>query len=118
MGDKSKCSLLFLLMSCTLLITVGLMCNVYTIAVIPSSISEQLQHTLAVEIVKPMVEPIVEEFKLKFPKWEMPALLRVGSFWIFILDLVIILSAKFPKMTWLPKRWYDVAFLASYTVSF
>ena len=75
-------------------------------------------NTIAVEIVEPIVVPIIEEIKEKYPKWEMPALLRVGSFWIFILDLVIILSAKFPKMTWLPKRWYDVAFLASYTVSF
>ena len=126
MGDKSKCSLLFSLMSCTLLITLGLMCNVYTIAVIPSSISQQMQQTIAVEIVEPIVEPIVEEFKEKFPKWEMPALFRVGSFWIFVLDLVIILSTMFPKLTFKQckkmhdekKCWYDVAFLSSYTVSF
>ena len=85
-----------------------------------------MQHTIAVEIVEPIVKPIVEEIKEKFPKWEMPVLFRVGSFWIFILDLVIILSVMFPKLTFDQckkmhdgkKHWYDVAFLASYTVSF
>ena len=79
-------------------------------------------NTIAVEI----VEPIVEEIKEKYPKWEMPALLRVGSFWIFILDLMIILSAMSPKMTFDEckkmhdgkKRWYDAVSLASCTVSF
>ena len=85
-----------------------------------------MQHTIAVEIVEPIVKPIVEEIKEKFPKLEMPALFGVGSFWMFILDLVIILSVMFPKLTFDQckkmhdgkKRWYDVAFLASYTVSF
>ena len=85
-----------------------------------------MQHTIKVEIVEPIVveivEPIVEEIKEKVPKWE---LLQMGSFWIFILDLVIILSAMIPKLTFDQfkqmfdgmKRWYDVAFLASFTVS-
>ena len=86
-----------------------------------------MQHTIKVEIVEPIfieiVEPIVEEIKEKVPKWE---LLQMSSFWIFILDLVIILSAKLPKMSFDQckqmhdgkKRWYDAVSLASYTVCF
>ena len=77
-----------------------------------------MQHTLKVEI----VEPIVEEIKEKFPKWE---LLELGIFWIFLCDLLIILSTMIPKVTFDQyknffdgmKRWYDVALFASYTVS-
>ena len=124
MGAKSKCSLLGVLMFCAFLISVGLLCNVFTIICIPSSISQQMLNTIAVAV-EPIVEPIIEEIKEKVPKWDMPALLRVGSFWIFILDLVIILSTMFPKLTFKQckemhdgkKCWYDVAFLASYTVS-
>ena len=78
-----------------------------------------MQHTIKVEI----VDPIVKEIEEKVPKWE---LLQLGSFWIFLCDLLIILSVMIPKLTSDQfkqvfdgrKRWYDVAFLASFTVSF
>ena len=78
-----------------------------------------MQRTM-VEIVEGIGE-IVEEIGEKVPKCEMPALV-----WIILLDLLIILSAMVPKMTFDRcktifegrKDWDDVAFLASVTVSF
>ena len=78
-------------------------------------------NTIAVAV-EPIVEPIIEEIKEKVPKWE---LLQLGIFWIFLCDLMIILSAMIPKVTFDQykkifdgmKCWYDVALLASYTVS-
>ena len=119
MGAKSKCYLLFVIMICAVLITMGSICNVFTIAEIPSCISQHMQHTIF-EIVEEIGE-IVEEIGEKVPKWETPALV-----WIIVFDLLIILSAMVPKMTFDQcktlfegmKLWDDVAFLASVTVSF
>ena len=112
MGATSKCHALFVVMLCGLYITVGLIFNVVTIAAIPSCVSQRMQHTIV---------EIVEEIKEKVPKWEMPALV-----WIIVFDLLIIISAMVPKMTFDQckklfegmKHWYDIAFLASVTVSF
>ena len=67
------------------------------------------------------IDEIVEEIGKKVPKCEMPALV-----WIILLDLLIILLAMVPKMTFDQckrrfegrKDWDDVAFIASATVSF
>ena len=131
MGATSKCYVLSIVMMCALSITAGLICNVFTIASIPSRISQPLQHTI-VEIVEEIAAipsrisqskqyTIVDEIKEKVPKWEMPALV-----WIILFDFFIILSAMAPKMTFDQckrffegmKRWDDVARLASATVSF
>ena len=112
MVAKSKCYLFFVVIFCVLIITVGLMFNVFTIAVIPSCIAQRMQNTIG---------EIVEEVWEKVPKCEMPALV-----WIILLNLSIILSANFPKITFDQckttfegrKDWDDVAFLASVTVSF
>ena len=114
MGATSKCYVLSVVMICALSITAGLIFNVFTIASIPSGISQPLEHTI-VESVE-----TVEEIKEKVPKWEMPALV-----WIILFDFLIILSAMAPKMTFDQcknffegmKRWCDVASLASFTVS-
>ena len=130
MGATSKCYVLSIVMMCALSITAGLICNVFTIASIPSRISQPLQHTI-VEIVEEIAAipsrisqskqyTIVDEIKEKVPKWEMPALV-----WIILFDFFIILSAMAPKMTFDQckisyggmKRWCDVASLASFTVS-
>ena len=133
MGVKSKCNLLFVFIFCAFLITVGSICNVFTIAAFPSCLSQRLQDTIfeiveeiveTVEEIKETVEEIgetVEEIGEKVPKGEMPALV-----WIILIDLLIILLAMVPKMTFdecktffeEKKRWDDVAFLASVTVSF
>ena len=140
MGAKSKCYLLFVFMFCAFLITVGSICNVFTIAAFPSCLSQRLQDTIF-EIVEEIVETVeeigetveeigetvkeigetVEEIGEKVPKSEMPALV-----WIILIDLLIVLLAMVPKMTFdecktffeEKKRWNDVAFLASGTVSF
>ena len=133
MGATSKCYVLSIVMMCALSITAGLICNVFTIASIPSRISQPLQHTI-VEIVEEIaaipsrisqskqhtIVEIVDEIKEKVPKWEMPALV-----WIILFDFLIILSAMAPKMTFDQckksyegkKTWCDVASLASFTVS-
>ena len=133
MGATSKCYVLSVVMMSVLSITAGLIFNVLTIASIPSSISQPLQHTV-VEIVEEIAAipsrisqsmqhttvEIVEEIKEKVPKWETPALV-----WIILFDFLIILSAMVPKMTFDQckksyggmKRWCDVASLASFTVS-
>ena len=130
MVTKSKCYLFFVVIFCVLIITVGLMFNVFTIALIPSCkvgdtlpscIPQRMQHTMVIKIVEG-IGKIVEEIGEKVPKFEMPALV-----WIILLDLSIILSAMVPKMTFDRcktiyfegrKDWDDVAFLASVTVSF
>ena len=133
MGATSKCYVLSVVMMCALSITVGLIFNVFTIALIPSRISQPLQHTIAeiVEEIAAIPSPISqsmqhtiveidEEIKEKVPKWKMPALV-----WIILFDFLIILSAMTPKMTFDQckksyggmKRWCDVASLASFTVS-
>ena len=112
MGATSKCYVLSVVMCCALYITAGIMFNFVTIAAIPSCISQRMRHTIA---------EVVEEIEEKVPKWEMPALV-----WMILSDLLIILSAMVPKMTFEQckktfegmKRWHDVAFLASFTVSF
>ena len=130
MGATSKCYVLSIVMMCALSITAGLICNVFTIASIPSRISQPLQHTI-VEIVEEIAAipsrisqskqyTIVDEIKGKVPKWEMPALV-----WIILFDFFIILSAMAPKMTFDQCKksyegfihWCDVASLASHTVS-
>ena len=130
MGATSKCYVLSVVMICALSITAGLICNVFTIASIPSRISQPLQHTI-VEIVEEFAaipsrisqskqHTIVNEIKEKVPKWEMPALV-----WIILFDFLIILSAMAPKMTFDQCKksyegfihWCDVASLASHTVS-
>ena len=130
MGATSKCYVLSIVMMCALSITAGLICNVFTIASIPSRISQPLQHTI-VEIVEEIAAipsrisqskqyTIVDEIKEKVPKWEMPALV-----WIILFDFFIILSAMAPKMTFDQCKksyegfihWCDVASLASHTVS-
>ena len=130
MGATSKCYVLSIVMMCALSITAGLICNVFTIASIPSRISQPLQHTI-VEIVEEIAAipsrisqskqyTIVDEIKEKVPKWEMPALV-----WIILFDFLIILSAMAPKMTFDQCKksyegfihWCDVASLASHTVS-
>ena len=133
MGAKTKCNLLFVVMGCGLYITIGLIFNVFTIAAIPqeplklsspsipTSISQRIQHTIV-----DIVEEIVEEIDEKVPNLEKPTLALFPIILIFLSDLLIILSAMVPKMTFDEckksfdgmKRWYDVAFLASYTVSF
>ena len=126
MGVKSKCHLLFGFMFCAFLITVGSICNVFTIAAFPSCLSQRLQDTIF-EIVEEIVETVeeigetVKEIGEKVPKSEMPALV-----WIILIDLLIVLLAMVPKMTFdecktffeEKKRWNDVAFLASGAVSF
>ena len=112
MGATSKYYVFSVVMCCALYISVGLMFNVFTIATIPSCISQRMEHTIV---------EIVEEIKEKVPKWEMP-----GLVWMILFDLLIIISAMVPKMTFDQckktfdgmKRWHDVAFLASFTVSF
>ena len=140
MGAKSKCYLLFVITICAILITTGSIFNVLTIAAIPSCrdvttgttgatavapkfclscIPQGMQHTI-VEIVEEIGE-IVEEIGEKVPKIKTPALV-----WIILFDLLIILAAMVPKMTFDQckrffegmKRWDDVARLASATVSF
>ena len=111
MGATSKCHALFVVMLFGLYITVGLIFNVVTIAAIPSCVSQRMQHTIV---------EIVEEIKEKVPKWEMP-----GLVWMILFDLLIIISAMVPKMTFDQckksyegmKHWCDVASLASFTVS-
>ena len=133
MGATSKCYVLSVAMLCALSITVGLIFNVFTIALIPSRISQPLQHTIVEIVVEIAAIPsgisqsmqhtiveIDEEIKEKVPKWKMPALV-----WIILFDFLIILSAMTPKMTFDQckksyggmKRWCDVASLASFTVS-
>ena len=137
MGEKSKCYLLFIIMICAILITMGSIFNVLTIAAIPSCVPQRMQHT-NVEIVEKIGEiveeigeivgeiveeigEIVEEIGEKVPKCEIPALV-----WIILFDLLIILAAMVPKMTFDQckryfegkKRWNDVALLTSATVSF
>ena len=115
----------------------GSIFNVLTIAAIPSCVPQRMQHT-NVEIVEKIGEiveeigeivgeiveeigEIVEEIGEKVPKCEIPALV-----WIILFDLLIILAAMVPKMTFDQckryfegmKRWNDVALLASATVSF
>ena len=121
MGASSKCNALFVIILCALYITVGLIINVVTIASIPSCVSQRIQHTIV---------EIVEEIKEKNPKWEKSEMLEMPEMpalvWIILFDLLIILSAMVPKMTFDQckklfegmKNWYDVAFLASTTVSF
>ena len=112
MGATSKCYELSVLMCCALYITAGIMFNFVTIAAIPSCISQRMRHTIV---------EVVEEIEEKVPKWEMPALV-----WMILSDLLIILAAMVPKMTFDQckrffegmKRWNDVARLASATVSF
>ena len=66
------------------------------------------------------IDEIVEEIGENVPKCEIPVMV-----WIFLIDLLIILSAMVPKMTFDQcktlfegrKDWDDVAFLASVTVS-
>ena len=113
-------------MICAFLITMGSIFNVLTIAAIPSCVPQRMQHT-NVEIVEKIGEiveeigEIVEEIGEKVPKCEIPALV-----WIILFDLLIILAAMVPKMTFDQckryfegmKRWNDVALLASATVSF
>ena len=133
MGATSKCYVLSIVMMCALSITAGLICNVFTIASIPSRISQPLKHTI-VEIVEEIaaipsrisqskqhtIVEIVDEIEEKVPKWEMPALV-----WIILFDFLIILSAMAPKMTFDQCKksyegfihWCDVASLASHTVS-
>ena len=130
MGEKSKCYLLFIIMICALLITMGSIFNVLTIAAIPSYIPQRMQDTNVkiveeigeiVEEIGEFVEEIVEEIREKVPKWEIPALVL-----IILFDLLIILAAMAPKLTFDQckrffegmKRWNDVALLASATVSF
>ena len=111
MGAKSKCYLLFFILFCALLITVGSIFNVFTLAVIPSCLPQHMQNT---------IDEIVEEIGENVPKCEIPALV-----WIFLIDLLIVISAMVPKMTFDQcktlfegrKDWDDVAFLASVTVS-
>ena len=106
-------------MICALLITMGFIFNAFTIAAIPLCKSPPMQHT-AIEIVQG-IGAIVEEIGGKVPKCEIPVLV-----WVILFDLLIILSAMVPKMTFDQckknfegmKRWDDVAFLASMTVSF
>ena len=124
-------------MICAFLITMGSIFNVLTIAAIPSCVPQRMQHT-NVEIVEKIGEiveeigeivgeiveeigEIVEEIGEKLPKCEIPALV-----WIILFDLLIILAAMVPKITFDQckryfegmKRWNDVALLASATVSF
>lgn len=119
MGATSKCHALFVIVLCALYITGGSISNVVTIAAIPSRISQGVQHTIV---------EIVEEIKEKVPKWEMPEMPEIPALvWIILFDLLIILSAMIPKMTFDQCKklfegfilgWYDVAFLVSVTVSF
>ena len=119
MGATSKCYALIVVMICALCITVGSMINVITIAAIPSCIPQRMQPTIF-KIVEEIGE-IVLEIVEKVPQREMPALV-----WIILLDLLIILSAMVPKMTFDQRKfffegmesWYEVAFLTSFTVSF
>ena len=112
MGAKSKCYLFVVIMFCALIITVGSIFNVLTIAETTSCIPKSMHDK---------IDEIVEEIGEKIPICEMPALV-----WIILFNLLIILSAKFPKMTFDRckttfggrKDWDDVAFLSSVTVSF
>ena len=130
MGAKSKCYLLFVIMICAILITMGSIFNVLTIAAIPSSVPQRMQQTNVevvekigeiVEEIGEFVGEIVEEIREKVPKCEIPALV-----WIITFDLLMILAAMIPKMTFDQckrrfegrKDWDDVAFIASATVSF
>ena len=112
MVPKSKCYLFFVVIFCVLIITVGSIFNFFTIAVIPSCLPQSMLDA---------IDEVVEKIGEKVPKFEMPAFV-----WIILLNLSIILSAKFPKITFDQckttfegrKDWDDVAFLASVTVSF
>ena len=110
MGVTSKEYVFSVVMCSALYISVGLTFNFFTVAAIPSCISQRMQHTIV---------EITEEIKV--PKWKMPALVSMILF-----DLLIILWSMIPKMTFDQcketfegmKRWHDVGFLASFTVSF